>query len=652
MVKISLEEKTRAYEILNKYDGPNGYIQKLRNDVYHYKKVLNEFHVNFIKDNYGFEPRYIGKIVKVTEWWGKKKQEELNLDFIPKVIEVGWYMGQSMGMVVFYARFKKSQEHGMLVISSQEAFITNFWMENYSDISIDFSRYNTNERVLKPHQEEAVKFLVSRKKCILADSMGLGKTTSAIVGSLVGGYKHVLIICPQSVKKTWQEELSYYIPEEDITIVSGSKWDDRKYTIINFDILDNFYTIPKQTIKQKSISLNEEGDVVTEYNDKEIVSRSRKIINSAMQNSQLFQAKYDLIIIDEAHKLSNNTSGRFKIISDLIRRSKPIGIFELTGTMITNSAKNLYNLLKVIDVPVTRDWNKYMGRYCGTKSYYQKKERDAYTAMFCKIINKPNWYALNDKEKEDLNEFLEKKHCNKYYVQGEDQNMDELQEIIKPYYIRRVKEDLEGMVKKTVKCIHYEMSKEEQKSYDELWDKYLELQDDKDKTEQNRQLIEISLMRQWLADKMIDKTTYIVNKCIESGHKVVVFCSFDNEINKFREIFGNKCVYHNGKLSEKQKKEAVEKFQGDDNIKVFIGNIVSSGVGLTLTSANIVVFNNFAFVPSENLQCEDRVVRIGQTKPCTIYYQSFNGTYFDKMLQIVNKKQNVIDKIVVTEKEK
>ena len=85
---------------------------------------------------------------------------------------------------------------------------------------------------------------------------------------------------------------------------------------------------------------------------------------------------------------------------------------------------------------------------------------------------------------------------------------------------------------------------------------------------------------------------------------------------------------------------------------MFIGNIFSAGVGLTLTEGSVVCFNNFSFVPSDNWQAEDRVYRIGQTKPCTIYYQSFNGTYFDKMLEIVHNKKDVIDKIIVTEKEK
>jgi SNF2 family DNA or RNA helicase len=159
-------------------------------------------------------------------------------------------------------------------------------------------------------------------------------------------------------------------------------------------------------------------------------------------------------------------------------------------------------------------------------------------------------------------------------------------------------------------------------------------------------------MRQWLADKMIPRTIDLVRKCIDTGRKVVIFCSFDNEIDKLREEFGDICVYHNGKINEKKKTEAVDKFQNDDSIKVFIGNIISSGVGLTLISASVAIYNSFSFVPAENSQSQDRIYRIGQDKNCTIYYQSFNGTYFDKMLEIVNKKQDVIDKIVVTEKEK
>ena len=650
---LSLEKIERAYDILKNYKGDNSYIIDLKNDVYAYKiSSLNDLQAEFILNNHDKEPIFINKIVKIADWYGDKLKDRFNLEFLPKVLQIGWYMGDTSTHYVFFCKYRKSQEKAVMLIAPKNGILTNFLIEDYNNVEVDFKKYEEKSgRNVYEHQKEAVKFLLSRKKGILALDMGYGKTFSAILAALEGDYEHILVISPSSVKKTWENELKTLVDEEDITIVQGSKWKDAKFTIINYDILDNFYKIPTQTIKKKEINVDEEGKIVHEYKEKEIVSRSKKIIEEAMAESQLFQAQYDLIIIDEAHRLSNSTSGRFKILSDLVKRSNPKGIFELTGTMITNSSKNLYNLLKIIDLPITKDWQYYMTRYCGAKFFFKKNERNAFTAIFLKKVGKKDWYSLSSDEKNELNEYLEK-NCKKMCIPGEDTYMEELKEIIKPFYLRRLKEEFENIVDKRIKCIHYEMTPEEKLSYESLWDEYVSLQEDKEKAEKYKKLEETSLMRQWLADKMIPRTIDLARKCIDLNHKIVIFCAYDNEINKFIEEFGNACVYHNGKLTEKKKNEAVEKFQNDDSVKVFIGNIISAGVGLTLTAGTVAIFNNFSFVPADNLQCEDRIHRINQTKPCTIYYQSFNDTYFDKMLEIVHNKEEVIDKIIITENKK
>jgi SNF2 family DNA or RNA helicase len=650
---MSLENIEKAYKLLKEYSGENSYIINLKNAVYAYKtKTLNDFEVEYILSNHDFQPKEINKIVKLADWYGEKLQNDISLDFTPEKMKITWLMGETSKHFHFYGVYRRSQEKAAEFFAPKNAVLTDFLLEDYNKLDLDFSEIEKKSgRKVMEHQKEACKFLISRKKCILADEMGGGKTFSAILASVLGDFKHILIISPSSVKKTWENELKLLIDEDDITIVQGSKWKDAKYTIINYDILDNFYTIPTQTIKKKELNVDDEGNVVTEYKEKEIVSRSKKIISEAMADSQLFQAQYDLIIIDEAHRLSNSTSGRFKIISDLVKRSNPNGIFELTGTMITNSSKNLYNLLKIIDIPITKDWQNYMTRYCGAKFFFKKNERNAHTALFCKSVGKQDWYHLSSDEKKQLDELLEKK-CKKICVSGEDSHMDELQEIIKPYYLRRLKSDFVKVVDKNIRCLHYEMTPEEKISYESLWDEYVALKEDKEKAEKNKKLEETSLLRQWLADKMIPKTISLARKCVELGHKIVIFCAYDNEINKLKEEFGDLCVYHNGKLTEKKKNEAVVKFQTNDSVKVFIGNIFSAGVGLTLVAGDVVIFNNFSFVPADNVQAEDRIHRLNQTKPCTIYYQSFNGTYFDKMLEIVHNKEEVINKIIVTENEK
>ena len=648
-----LEKTEEAYRILKDYGGNNPYIIDLKNGVYAYKNLtLNSMHIEFILRNHDKELKRVNKTVKVADWWGEKMRDTYNLDFIPSLLFVTWFVGDTDMYYVIYCRYRRSQESDIMMTIPKNAIFTDFLSEDFHNMPLDVTEYEKKSgRTIFEHQKEAIRFLVSRRKCILADEMGGGKTCSAILASLVGDFQHVLIVCPSSVKKTWENELKLFIDESDITIVQGSTWKDAKYTIINYDILDNFYKIPTQTIKKRELNVDDDGNVITEVKEKEIVSRSRKIINDAMSESQLYKAEYDLLIIDEAHKLSNSSSGRFKIIYDLVKRVNLKGIFELTGTPITNSSRNFYNILRILGVDVTKDWQHYMERYCGAKFFYKKNERNAYTAMFCQSVGKKEWSELSFSERKELDELLEKK-CKKMCIPGDDTNMEELQEIVKPFYLRRLKSDFADMVKKDVRVLHYQMTDEEAESYENVWDEYIKIQEDKEKSEKYKKLTEISILRQWLSDKMIPKTISLADKCIELGHKVIIFCSFDNEIEKFKEHYGELCVVHNGKLTEKKKNESVEAFQNDENVKVFVGNLVSASVGLTLVAGDVVIFNSFSFVPGDCKQAEDRIHRLNQTKPCTVYYQSFNGTYFDRMLEIVNDKQEVIDKIIVTEKEK
>ena len=461
---LSLEKIENAHKLLKEYNGNNSYIIRLKNSVFVYKtKTMNDFEAEYVLYNHDKEPKEINKIVKIADWYGEKLKEKWETEFTPNRFKITWCLGETSTMYHFYCIYRRSQEKAVEVFAPKKGILTDFLSEDWNSKNIDFKPYNERSgRTLYPYQEEAVKFLTSKKKAILAHDMGLGKSISAIVSALEGNFGHVLIICPSSIKENWKKELSYFIDEDDITIVKGSNWDDKKFTIINYDILDNYYTIPEQTIRTSELNVDDDGNIKKEYKEKKIVSRSKKIIDEAMKNSQLFQAKYDLLIIDEAHRLSNNTSNRFKIISDLVKRSNPKGIFELTGTMITNSSKNLYNLLKIIDVPITKDWQYYMERYCGAKFFYKKNERNAYTAIFCKSVGKREWSELTYNEKRKLDEYLEK-HCKKMCIPGEDTNMEELQEIIKPYYNRRVKDDLNNMVTKTVKFLHYEMTDDEKK---------------------------------------------------------------------------------------------------------------------------------------------------------------------------------------------
>lgn len=650
---ISLANIDKAYKALKEYSGENSYIITLKNTVYAYKtRGLKDSEIDYILHNYDREPKQINKIVKIADWYGEKLQNDLLLDFIPQKLKITWFLGETDYIYHFFCIYRRSQEKAMEVFVPKDAILTDFLSEPWQDKLIDFNVYNERSgRCLYPHQEEAVKFLTTKKKAILADVMGFGKTTSAIVAALEDKFQKVLIICPASVKITWKKELMRYVDEDDITIVEGSKWKENRFTIINYDILKNFYEIPTETVKSTSLEL-QDGKVTKVTKEKEKVSRKSAVIQEAMENSQLYQSKFDLFIIDEAHRLSNTTSGFFKIMSDLVKRSNPRGIYELSGTPITNRPINFYNLLKLIDAPVSRDWKKYVMRYCDGKFFYNRKERDAYSFMYCKKVKKNSWFDLTDEEKAELDEILDKK-CKKIWKTDGASHIDELQEVIKSYYLRRDKNDLE-LKKKTVKILNYKLTPEERESYEKVWDEYVEAQNDKnpEDLEKYKKITEGIMMRQWLANNMTSKTIDLAQKCIDLGHKVVIFCSFDEELNTIKEAFKDICVVHNGKMLAKRKDKSVEAFQNDPNVKVFIGNIQSAGVGLTLVASRVAIFNSFSWVSGDNLQAEDRIHRLNQKNDVTIYYQVFLDTFYKEMFDKVRGKQEIIDNIIVSEKNK
>lgn len=650
---LPLTKIEKAYDILKEYKGNNSYIIKLKNTVIAYQtRTMNDFEAEYVLSNFDKEPREINKIVKIADWYGESLQKDLELDFVPKVLKVTWYLGEKDNLYHFYCIYRRSQEKAMELFAPKRAILTDFLSEDWTLKEIDFRPYN--ERLgfnLYPHQEEAVKFLTSKKKAILADVMGFGKTLSAIVSALEDKYEKVLIISPASVKMTWFKELKGLVDEDEITIVEGSKWKENKFTIINYDILKNFYEIPMETVKTSSLELD--GDTVKKVvKEKEKVSRKHSVINEAMENSQLFQSQFDLIIIDEAHRLSNTTSGIYKIVSDLVKRSNPKGIYELSGTPITNRPINFYNLLKIIGSPLADDWKYYVERYCDGKFFYNKKERDAHTFIFCKKVGKNSWYDLSNEEKEELDKIIDAR-CKKIWKTDGSSHLDDLQEAVKSCYIRRDKNDL-VLPNKTVKVLNYDLTKEERKSYERVWEEYLQAQDSKNKEdlEKYKAITEGIMMRQWLANAMTEKTIDLARKCVDLGNKVVIFCSFDEELNTIKEAFKDICVVHNGKMLIKKKDKSVEEFQNNPNIRVFIGNIQSAGVGLTLVASRVAIFNSFSWVSGDNLQAEDRIHRLNQKRDVTIYYQVFSNTFYKEMFDKVRGKQEIIDNIIVSEKNK
>ena len=433
----------KAYEILETYSGKNNQIlyYKYLNDKN--SLILKEFDIKYILNNYDYDPQEYNKVVNISDIYGKQLQERYELDFIPKKVKIGTIIGEMGDSYHCYLQFRKSIPQKLHYINKK--YILNpLETIDYSKIDIDFDKFDKKTehlgRKLRQHQKDGVKFMLANKKCILADGMGMGKTNQVVVSALETKVDKILIICPASVKSTWKRELMYYVDENNIQIVNGSNWDKTtKFTIINYDILDRFYEIPIEKYAEEEVYYDEYGNEQKKLVLKERKSRKKSVVEECLRNSKLFTENFDCVIVDEVHKMVNNKSIRYKVIEDLFKKSRPTFRFLLTGTPMTNKPMNLYYILKLIEAEITDDYQFYVKRYCGGK---KMKLRDGRQIM----------------------------------ISNDATNLDELREKIKHIYIRRLISDMTDMVKKTIEIKEYDLSEEQMKRYNQLWNEYVEAQ--------------------------------------------------------------------------------------------------------------------------------------------------------------------------------
>jgi SWI/SNF-related matrix-associated actin-dependent regulator 1 of chromatin subfamily A len=184
--------------------------------------------------------------------------------------------------------------------------------------------------------------------------------------------------------------------------------------------------------------------------------------------------------------------------------------------------------------------------------------------------------------------------------------------------------------------------------YEQLWDEYVEMKKKlgKKTMESQKDLVELILLRQFIAIQAIPYTIEMIENALEMGRKVIVFTSFSEEQEIIANHFGKVAVRHNGSLTNAKKQHSVDQFQNNDKIKVFIGNIKSAGVGITLTEATVVIFNSFDWVPGNNEQAEDRAYRIGQNNDVNVYYQLFEDTISTRMWEMLRNKKDIISTIM------
>lgn len=631
---MKVNDVEKAYEIIKNYNGKNNFLLYLKYKITNNKDVLSEYDIQYILNNYDFEPYIVNRVVKISTVLGRKLTEKYDIDFIPEKIKISSVIGEMGNSLHCYIQYRQSVNPVLAYVNKND-ILNPLETVTTENIDVDFDYYDNiskDGRKIKELQKEGVKFLLANKKCILADSMGCGKTTQSIVSAMASKSKKILIVTTASLKTNWKRELMLYNDETDIQILNGSKdtITNKKYIIANYDILSYYYEVPMETVYRTEIISNSKGEteelrypvMIKSKTNGQMVEKKKKtirkdIIKECLKNSPLFLNEFDCVIIDEAQKLSNNTSSRYMVLSDFLKRSKPNYVFLLTGTPLTNKPINLYHILKLIDAPICRDYRYYVNRYCDARTFRLKSGKEITTTNGAT-------------------------------------NLEELREKIKHLYIRRLLTEMTDMVDKHIITKYYDLSDKQTNEYRRLWQEYTEAQAEQGnyESEQYRQLVEGMLVRQYLAKEMVSNTIELVDQLLEEDGKVIIACTFTDEIEAFKKYYKDKAVVYDGKMLPKQKDKAENEFKNNPKVRVFIGQIIAAGVGLNLVVANKMVFNSYSWVAADNAQIEDRIYRLTQKKDVTCIYQLFNDSISQHMYETVMNKKHMMDTIIKSEQNK
>jgi SWI/SNF-related matrix-associated actin-dependent regulator 1 of chromatin subfamily A len=550
----------KAIELLDSYSGANNYILYLKQKKENSKKFYpTRTQADYIINYYNSTPKVARKWVDLDTYFAKKFGEEKYLLETPSQIYIEKLLVEKEKSYHIWGKFFEKDSLSEFWVPKSALIKTH----NVQSVEIDYSKYS--HRPPLNHQKIAIEKLTGSKRFILADDMGLGKTTSTIIASLETGSKKILIVCPASLKINWQREIENY-SDRPVFICEGKKFStEHDFVIINYDILKNFHDP-----KSKELTLLE-------------------------------QCNFDLVILDEAHMISNAQAQRTKIINSFVKKINRVWL--LTGTPMTSRPMNYYNLLSIIESPVAQNWMAYAIRYCQGYQF--------------KAGNRKVWN-----------------------VSGAS-NLEELRDRTSKQILRRLKEEVLDLPDKIITPVYLRL---QSKEYENLMGEYYDWYD-KNPDESSSLTVQFSKLmkvRKVIANEKTRQTIEFAENILEQGKKVIIFTNFTDSLQTIYQHFGKQAVYLDGSCSNSVRQQAVDQFQNEEKIKVFVGNLKAAGVGLTLTSAEVVIMNDLSFVPAEHAQAEDRAYRYGQKSNVLVYYPLYENTIEGAIYDILNKKKEII----------
>ena len=439
-----------------------------------------------------------------------------------------------------------------------------------------------------PYQREGIIYGLDKKRLIIGDEPGLGKTLQSIgIVDTADAYP-CLVICPSSLKINWQREFEKFTDKSAIVLDNAVRttWPYllsmgmHQVAVVNYESLRKYFV---WDIKGgKSFRL------------KDVVFCSQ---------IRMFKS----VVIDESHRVKD-PSAQQTIFTKGITTGKEYVIL-LSGTPVVNRPEDLVSQLSIMDrLHEFGGRSAFMADYCT-----DPKDKKAEPAVPLSVLSN-QLYAncmirrekakvlpqLPDKTRVDL--YVDISNAPEYSLAAAD-----LAEYLRQY----------------TECTDWEIRRKMRMEA----------------------LVRFMTLRQLATLGKVAQAVDFIRTFLSSGKKLIVFCSLHEVVDALVKAFPGS-VTVTGRDSAVSKQASVDAFQNNPDTMLIICSIKAAGVGLTLTASSNVAFVELAWTYADCCQCEDRAHRIGQKDNVTCYYLLGRGTIDHTIYSLIHQKKSIAAEIM------
>ncbi|XP_030904395.2 SWI/SNF-related matrix-associated actin-dependent regulator of chromatin subfamily A containing DEAD/H box 1-like [Melopsittacus undulatus] len=498
--------------------------------------------------------------------------------------------------------------------------------------------------VLKPYQKVGFNWLAllhkHRLNGILADEMGLGKTIQAIAFLAYlyqkGSTGPHLIVVPVSTLDNWTKEVNLWCPDLKVLLYYGSQ-EDRKRL--------------RGEIIHKMVDFNV---IITTYNC---------AISSSDDRGLFRRLKLYYAIFDEGHMLKNMSSARYQHLMTINAQHRLL----LTGTPVQNNLLELMSLLNFVMPHMFSSSTAEIRRMFSSKTNAEEqttyeKERIAHA----KRIIKP--FILRRVKDEVLKQLPPKKEFTELCAMSEKQEQlycDFLKNLKKNIQSNERKSDMRNVMMQLRKMANHPLLHRQYYTNDKLRkmsklmlkepthcdaDPVLIFEDMTVMTDFELHLLceQFSHINKFKLDTDLildsgkfETLDHILSDLKEKGDRVVLFSQFTMMLD-ILEVFlkqkQHRYLRLDGKTQISDRIHLIDEFNNNNDIFVFLLSTKAGGLGINLTSANVVILHDIDCNPYNDKQAEDRCHRVGQTREVKVIKLISKGTVEEHMLKISEQK--------------